>query len=171
MTVPELRDKVATLLGGRAAEELFMGEISTGAANDLQQATDIASAMVREYGMSDAIGPVSLGDRRAPILQAPGQPSELRGHSEHLHRVVHAEVQRLVQEGLDTARALIRKHREQLEIVAARLLQQEVVEEEELTRILGPKAGRDDRPPGRGEVVSPPPMLSDAAAGSAMEES
>jgi len=158
MTLPELHDKIATLLGGRAAEELIVGEISTGAANDLQQATDIASAMVREYGMSEAIGPIALGDRRrAAFLQQPGQVTELRGHSEQLHRVVDAEVQRIVQQGLETARALIREHREQLERLAARLLQQEVVEEEELVRILGPKAGQPGD--GRREVVSPPPML------------
>jgi len=158
MTLSELRDKIATLLGGRAAEELIFGEISTGAANDLQQATDIASAMVREYGMSEAIGPVALGDRRqATFLQGPGQVTELRGHSEELHRRVDAEIQRIVQDGLQAARALVRQHRDQLEALAARLLQQEVVEEDELVRILGPKVGLDGS--GRREVVSPPPML------------
>src|SRR5690606_17706441 len=150
MTLSDLRDKIATLLGGRAAEELILGEISTGAANDLQQATEIAAAMVREYGMSESIGPIALGDRRrATFLQGPGQVTELRGHSEELHRVVDAEIQRIVQEGLQTARSLVRQHRDKLEALAARLLQQEVVEEEELVRILGPKVGVDD---GRREV-------------------
>ncbi|WP_373049272.1 ATP-dependent zinc metalloprotease FtsH [Vulgatibacter sp.] len=158
MTLPELQDKIAALLGGRVAEELIVGEISTGAANDLQQATDIAAAMVREYGMSEAVGPVALGDRqRAVFLQQRGQGAgELRGHSEHLHRIVDAEIQRIVEQGLETARQVVRTHREKLEQVAARLLQQEVVEEEELERILGPKAGYHPRDEHR-EVVSPAP--------------
>ena len=158
MTVPELQDKIAALLGGRVAEELIVGEISTGAANDLQQATDIAAAMVREYGMSEAIGPISLGDRqRAVFLQQRGQGAgELRGHSEHLHRVVDSEIQRIVQEGLETARRVVRTHRDKLEELAARLLQQEVVEEEEIERILGPKVGVHPQDEPR-EVVSPPP--------------
>jgi len=162
MTLPELRDKVAALLGGRAAEELIVGEVSTGASNDLQQATDIASAMVREYGMSEAIGPVSLGDRRrAAFLNQPGGAAEMRGYSEELHRVVDAEVQRIVQEGLDVARRLIRLHRTELESLAARLLQQEVIDEEEIERILGPKVTDQTVPGGeRGEILSPPPMLT-----------
>jgi cell division protease FtsH len=155
MTVPELREKIAALLGGRAAEELFVGDISTGAANDLQQATDIARAMVRDYGMSEEIGPVSLGEqRRVLFLNQGGQGNDLRGLSERTHQVVDGEVRRLVQEGLDTARRLVRQYREKLEAVTARLLQQEVVEEEELARILGPKAGHHEGE--RGEVFAPP---------------
>src|SRR5205085_11179989 len=69
MSKEELLDKVAGLLGGRAAEEEFVGSISTGAANDLKQATDIARMMCMEYGMSDALGPVSFQARRgSPFL-------------------------------------------------------------------------------------------------------
>jgi len=161
MTVPELHDKVAALLGGRAAEELVVGEVSTGAANDLQQATDIAAAMVREYGMSDAIGPISLGDRRrAMLLNQQQGPGEMRGYSEHLHRVVDAEIQRIVQQGLDTARRMVRAHRSQLEALAARLLQQEVVEEEEIERILGPKATDRSSPAARESITQSPPLMS-----------
>ncbi len=164
MTLPELRDKVAALLGGRASEELIVGEISTGASNDLQQATDIASAMVREYGMSESIGPVALVDRhRSTFLNQPGNPGEMRGYSEHLHRVVDAEVQRIVQDGLEVARRLIRTHRAQLESLAARLLQQEVVEEEEIERILGPKVTDESTrgvPGPDGDVLAPPPLMS-----------
>ena len=121
MTLPELREKIAALLGGRAAEELFMGEVSTGASNDLQQATDIARAMVRDYGMSDELGPVSLSDgNRALFLQGQVAP-ESRALSEHVRRLVDAEVQRIVEEGLERARMLVRQHREKLESIAARL--------------------------------------------------
>jgi cell division protease FtsH len=159
MTEPELREKIAALLGGRAAEELFVGEVSTGAANDLQQATEIARAMVRDYGMSEEIGPVSLSDSHRPIfLQGPGQ-GEGRALSEHVRRLVDAEVQRLVEEGLESARRLVREHRPQLEAITARLLQQEVIEEEELERILGPKAGDHPRDE-PSEIVAPAPPTS-----------
>lgn len=164
MTLPELKDKIAALLGGRAAEELIVGEVSTGAANDLQQATDIASAMVREYGMSEAIGPISLGDRRQAFLTQPGGGGgDMRGHSEELHRRVDAEIQRIVQDGLETARRMVRQYRSQLEALAARLLQHEVVDEEELVVLLGPKVIAADEPPGsRGEILAPPPLMSSA---------
>src|SRR5687767_7698758 len=77
MSTDELRDKMAGLMGGRAAEELFIGEVSTGAANDLQQATEIARLMVREYGMSQRLGPVSLSPQgRSAFLKSSG-PAEM----------------------------------------------------------------------------------------------
>ena len=138
MSLDELRDKMAAMMGGRAAEELFIGEISTGASNDLRQATDIARLMVRDYGMSDELGPVSLGEERTPFLQSAALP-ELRSYSEQTARLVDAEIRRLTQEALDRARAVLRAHRGLVEALAARLLATEVVEEPELVRILGPK--------------------------------
>jgi cell division protease FtsH len=138
MSLDELRDKMAAMMGGRAAEELFIGEISTGASNDLRQATDIARMMVRDYGMSGELGPVSLGEERTPFLQSAALP-ELRSYSEQTARLVDAEIRRLTQEALDRARAVLHAHRGLVEALAARLLATEVVEEPELVRILGPK--------------------------------
>src|SRR5256714_6619597 len=77
MSREELLDKMAGLMGGRAAEEVVVGSISTGASNDFRQATEIARLMVTEYGMSDALGPVSYAERtRSPFLNGvPGMPT------------------------------------------------------------------------------------------------
>jgi cell division protease FtsH len=138
MSLEELRDKMAAMMGGRAAEELFIGEISTGASNDLKQATDIARMMVRDYGMSGELGPVSLGEQGSPFLQSAAIP-ELRSYSEQTARMVDAEIRRLTLEALERARSVLRANRGLVEALAARLLATEVVEEPELVRILGPK--------------------------------
>jgi cell division protease FtsH len=138
MSLDELRDKMAAMMGGRAAEELFIGEISTGASNDLKQATDIARLMVRDYGMSDEVGPVSLAEQGSTFLQSAALP-ELRSYSEQTARMVDAEIRRLTQEALERARSVLRANRALVEALAARLLATEVVEEPELVRILGPK--------------------------------
>jgi cell division protease FtsH len=138
MSLAELRDKMAAMMGGRAAEELFIGEISTGASNDLKQATDIARLMVRDYGMSGEVGPVSLAEQGSAFLQSAALP-ELRNYSEQTARLVDAEIRRLTQEALERARGVLRANRGLVEALAARLLAHEVVEEPELVRILGPK--------------------------------
>ncbi len=146
MSREELCDKIAGLLGGRAAEEEFVGSISTGASNDLKQATDIARLMCTEYGMSDALGPVSFQERRGSFLggvngAAPMGLSE-RQHSERTQRRIDAEVSRLLSDGMARARELVRGHRDALSKVAARLLAVEVIEGDELRRILT-EAGAD----------------------------
>ena len=138
MSLDELRDKMAAMMGGRAAEELFIGEISTGASNDLKQATDIARLMVRDYGMSGEVGPVSLAEQGSAFLQSAALP-EMRSYSEKTARMVDAEIRRLTLEALERARSVLRANRALVEAVAARLLATEVVEEPELVRILGPK--------------------------------
>ncbi len=137
MTRAELRDKIAGLLGGRAAEEAVFSEISTGASDDLRQATEIARAMVRDYGMSEALGPVTLGEeRRSPFLGGAVMP-EARAYSERTAQAIDGEVRLLVSEGLERASALVRRYRDKLEQVAARLLAHEVIEQDELKGILG----------------------------------
>jgi len=145
MSREELYDKLAGLMGGRAAEEIMVGSISTGASNDLKQATEIARMMVTEYGMSDAIGPVSLAERsRSPFL---GGQNGLGGiaeriYSERMQRKIDAEVTRLLDEAMNRARDIVRTHRDALGKVAARLLAVEVIEGEELRRILNEAGAR-----------------------------
>ncbi len=138
MSLDELLDKMAAMMGGRAAEEIFIGEISTGAANDLKQATEIARLMVREYGMS-TLGPVSLGsDQSQSFLRSAGV-QEPRNYSEQTARLVDDEIRKLVSEALERARRTLTTHRERVEALAARLLATEVVDEDEIRRLLGPK--------------------------------
>jgi len=139
MSREELLDKMAGLMGGRAAEEIVVGSISTGASNDFKQATEIARLMVTEYGMSEALGPISLAERgRSPFLQGPagfgGVPDKV--YSERTQRRIDEEVSRLVEEAMQRARDLVSHNREALGRVAARLLQNEVIEGDELRRIL-----------------------------------
>jgi len=143
MSLDELRDKMAGMMGGRAAEEIFIGEISTGAANDFKQATEIARLMVRDYGMSEVIGPVSLGEERPLTFLRSAALPEIRVQSERTAQLVDQEIRNLVTEALERARAILRANRDKVEAVAARLRAAEVVEHEELRRILGPKATSD----------------------------
>jgi cell division protease FtsH len=138
MSYDELRDKMASMMGGRAAEEIFIGEVSTGASNDLKQATEIAKLMVRDYGMS-SLGPVALGVDHPGFLRSAGAP-EVRTYSEQTARLVDDEIRKMVTEALDRARHVLTTNREKVEALAARLLATEVIEEDEIRRILGPKA-------------------------------
>jgi cell division protease FtsH len=138
MSYDELRDKMASMMGGRAAEEIFIGEVSTGASNDLKQATEIAKLMVRDYGMS-SLGPVALGADNPGFLRSAGGP-EIRTYSEQTARMVDEEIRKMVTEALDRARHILTTNRERVEALAARLLATEVIDEDEILRILGPKA-------------------------------
>ncbi|XXF81606.1 ATP-dependent zinc metalloprotease FtsH [Myxococcaceae bacterium GXIMD 01537] len=164
MSLEELRDKMAGMMGGRAAEEIFIGQISTGASNDLKQATEVARLMVRDYGMS-SLGPVALGSDQSQFLRSAGLP-ESRTYSEQTARMVDEEVRKLVAEALDRARQVLHDHRDKVQKLAARLLATEVVEEETIVTILGPKqvADRGLHPEAR-QVVSAHPAAMGADEG------
>jgi cell division protease FtsH len=155
LTLAELRDRMAGLLGGRVAEEEIFGEPSTGASNDLQHATGLARMMVRDYGMSPAVGPIALGDERGPsFLGLKGL--EPRAYSDQTALEVDREVRKLVMEAQERAREIVRGHREKLGAMAARLLATEVIEEEEIERLWGPKVVRPSTIDGRGHEEAPP---------------
>jgi cell division protease FtsH len=117
-----LADTLAVRLGGRTAERLIRGEASTGAADDLASATALATQMVREYGLSDKIGPVSYsGPPAHPALAAP------RGYSEHTQWLVDQEVAALLTRAETRARELLTRHREALTQLTAALLEQETI--------------------------------------------
>ncbi len=151
LSLDELKAKIAGMMGGRAAEEIFIGEVSTGAANDFKQATEIARMMVREYGMSDALGPVALSQERVSPFLRGSFGSDGRDYSEQTARLVDEEIRSIVQQGLETARSVLREYKDKVDAVAARLLASEVVEEEELRHLLGPKAAVPSHHPGNGE--------------------
>jgi cell division protease FtsH len=137
MTRTDLLSQLAVLLGGRSAEEIAFGEISTGAQNDLQRATDIARAMVTEFGMSDALGAVSYdGHKHAAFLEMPFGP-ERANYAEETAVKIDNEVTRIMTEAHDAAREILRKWRPTLDQLSARLLEKEVVEADELKAIMG----------------------------------
>jgi cell division protease FtsH len=137
MTRGDLLSQLAVLLGGRTAEEIALGEISTGAQNDLQRATDIARAMVTEFGMSDALGAINYdGNKRARFLDLPIQ-QERGMYGEETAQKIDAEIKRILTDAHDTARRVLEENRDKLETVTRRLLEVEVMEGDELRSLLG----------------------------------
>ena len=126
-TRTEAKQKIATLCGGRAAEELIFGEMTTGASNDIEKATQVARAMVTQYGMSDKFGMVALGQQRSRYL---GGGQEL-ACSDGTAQEVDAEVERLVEEGHQTALKILKDHRFKLHEIAHYLQKKETITGEE----------------------------------------
>ncbi|MEJ5329842.1 MAG: ATP-dependent zinc metalloprotease FtsH [Desulfobaccales bacterium] len=136
MTKSELEARMAVMLGGRVAEELKFEEISTGAHNDLYRATDIARSMVREYGMSEKLGPLTFERERRPLFLEGIMPTAPRDYSEATAQEIDAEVRALVERAYQRAKEILTEKREVLERVAQHLLEKEVLEGEELRRLL-----------------------------------
>jgi cell division protease FtsH len=134
MTKRELMGKIKGLLGGRAAEEIIFGEISTGAANDLERATQIATEMVTIYGMSANLPNISL--KKAHQNDLLGLDSSLNKRSEQLEQVVDDEVVNIIANCYGEAVALIRDRKSRLTHLAEELLEKEVLQEEDVIRIL-----------------------------------
>jgi cell division protease FtsH len=146
LTRSELLDRLTVLLGGRVAEELIFNEVSTGAQDDLARATDIARRMVKEYGMSEALGPVSFEGERRPLFMPPGfAPS--KEYAEATALAIDQEVAGLLQEAQARANNLLSPRGELLHRLAKLLLEREVVEGAELRAMVAAEA-----PPGRGEA-------------------
>jgi cell division protease FtsH len=136
MTRSELIDRMAVLLGGRVAEELVFEEISTGAQNDLQRATDIARSMVAEYGMSDRLGLVSY-ERPRQSMFLPESFSSGKNYSEAKAAQIDEEVTRIVEEAHQRVRKILSERRTVLDDLAHLLSQKESVQGEELRKMLG----------------------------------
>ena len=127
----EAKQKIATLCGGRAAEELIFGEMTTGASNDIEKATQIARAMVTQYGMSDKFGMVALGQQRSRYL---GGGQELTC-SDGTAQEVDAEVERLVEEGHQAALKILKDHRFKLHEIAHYLQKKETITGDEFMKM------------------------------------
>jgi len=155
MTRSELLDRLAVLLGGRVAEELIFGEISTGAQNDLQRATDIARSMVTEYGMSERLGLVTYERERRPMF-LPESFSPNKAYSEEKAAEIDEEVARVMEEAHQRVRGILGKHRDVLDQLAHLLLEKELVQGEELRKMLGKPVAETPPPPQQ----APPPIQS-----------
>jgi cell division protease FtsH len=139
MTKEELLGKVDVLLGGRAAEDVVFGEVSTGAHNDLQRATDIVRSIVLEYGMGKTLGPVTYTRRRPAFLAGDASayfPDGAREYSEATAQAIDAEMQTLMAERLQRVTEVIRAHRTLIDRLADVLLEREVLEGDEFKRIV-----------------------------------
>lgn len=138
MVTEELNDKICALLGGRVAEELTFGRISTGAQNDLERITNLAFAMVAEYGMSEELGYLSLKDSNSPE----NSYGFNKKYSESTAQKIDQAVRNIIQQNYVRTRELLDKHKDKLKIMAETLLDKEVLNHHDLRDMLG------DRPSG-----------------------
>lgn len=132
----KLEDDLAWMLGGRAAEELAFGEVSTGARNDLERATKLARSMVTEYGMSERLGPLTFGRQHEEQIFLGRDIYRERNYSEEVAAVIDEEVRALIDTAYERAKQILTEHREQLEAVVAALIEKETLNREEYERIL-----------------------------------
>jgi len=144
MTRSELLARIYVLLGGRVAEEMIFSDVSTGAQNDLQKATETARTMVTQFGMSERLGLAALEEKRQPLFLPVGrQPS--KEYSEETARIVDEEIKRLLTDAHEKVRSFLVSCRDALEELAQLLLEKEVVERPALQSILNAKMTKDAR--------------------------
>ena len=135
MTRSELLDRLAVFLGGRVAEEIIFNEVSTGAQNDLERATNIARSMVKEYGMSEKIGPITFERESRPLfLEIGGVPKS--EFSDDTAKLIDEEVAKIISETYTRVKEILSKKRGKLETLAKLLLEKEVIEGDELRKII-----------------------------------
>ncbi|MCL2876769.1 MAG: cell division protein FtsH, partial [Betaproteobacteria bacterium] len=138
-----LLQAIAVLFGGRIAEELFMDQMTTGASNDFQRATDLARRMVTQWGMSDLLGPMVYGEEESEIFLG-RQVTTHRNVSETTMQKVDAEVRRIIDEQYALARKILEENRDKVETMTATLLEWETIDAGQIDDIM---SGRPPRPP------------------------
>lgn len=128
-------DEIAALLAGYAAEKLVFSELTTGASNDLKVATGMARKLVMNYGMSEEIGPIVLGDHHEMVFLG-REISEQKNYSEEVAKKIDSEVSKIMRQGLDTATETLKKYRSYLDAIAQRLIKEETLEQEQFHEIV-----------------------------------
>ncbi|WP_088008452.1 ATP-dependent zinc metalloprotease FtsH [Indiicoccus explosivorum] len=128
MTKPELLDKIAGLLGGRVAEDIIFGEVSTGAHNDFQRATQIARSMVTEYGMSDKIGPVQFGQASGGNVFLGRDINSDQNYSDDIAFEIDQEIQRIIKEQYERTKSILSEREDLLRLIATTLLEVETLD-------------------------------------------
>ncbi|MHB1135367.1 MAG: ATP-dependent zinc metalloprotease FtsH [Coriobacteriia bacterium] len=131
----EMVDEIAMMLGGRVAEAIAMGDITTGASNDIERATKLARQMVTQFGMSDKLGPMTLGEGQHEVFLG-RDFSATPNYSQEIAFEIDKEVRRLIDEGYDAAHRILTERREQLDLMADVLVERETVDKEELEALL-----------------------------------
>ena len=145
VTRQELIDELAMLLGGRVTEELIFGDITTGAQNDLDRATKIARQMVTEYGMSDRLGPLTLGQKQDQVFLG----RDFASHPDYSDQVafeIDTEIRTLIDQAHDEALEILTEHRDKLDEIAAALMEKETIEKEDLVALMEGLEKRPQRP-------------------------
>ncbi len=152
----QILENIAVLMGGRIAEEIFMGHMTTGAGNDIQRATEMARRMVTEWGMSDVLGPMVYGENEGEVFLGRSVTTH-KNVSESTMQKVDGEIRRIIDEQYKLARRLIEENRDKIEAMTKALLEWETIDADQIDDIM---AGRPPRPP---KPAQPPAPPADAA--------
>jgi len=153
-----LLQNISVLFGGRIAEEVFMSQMTTGASNDFERATDLARRMVTQWGMSESMGPMVYGENEGEVFLGRSITTH-KNVSEATMQQVDAEIRRIVDQQYGLARRLIEEHRDKVETMAKALLEWETIDAEQIDDIM---AGREPRPPKPATPPPPPPSQDQA---------
>ncbi|WP_153127098.1 ATP-dependent zinc metalloprotease FtsH [Peribacillus tepidiphilus] len=135
MTKPELLDKIVGLLGGRVAEEIVFGEVSTGAHNDFQRATGIARRMVTEFGMSEKLGPLQFGQSQGQVFLGRDLHNE-QNYSDAIAYEIDLEIQRIIKESYARAKQILMENRDKLDLIANTLLEVETLDADQIKHLV-----------------------------------
>jgi cell division protease FtsH len=135
----ELMDQIAGIMGGRVAEELVFGDITSGAENDIQKATQMARRMVTQWGMSDKLGTVAMGHREELVFLG-RDLGEQRNYSEEVAAIIDEEIRSIVDHGYQTAKGILTQQRRQMDAVVEQLKVVETLDAKELDAILAREA-------------------------------
>ena len=135
MTKPELLDKITGLLGGRVAEEIVFGEVSTGAHNDFQRATGIARRMVTEFGMSDKLGPMQFGSSQGGQVFLGRDFHSEQNYSDAIAHEIDMEMQTIMKECYARAKQILTDNRDKLDLIAKTLLEVETLDAEQINHL------------------------------------
>ena len=147
-----LMSRIAVLFGGRIAEELFMNQMTTGASNDFERATQMARDMVTRYGMSEALGPMVYGENEGEVFLGRSVTTH-KNVSEATMQKVDAEIRRIIDEQYALARKLLEENRDKVEAMTKALMEMETIDAEQIDDIM---AGRVPRPPKSVQAATPP---------------
>ena len=146
MTREQLRDELAMLMGGRVAEEIVAGDVTTGAQNDIERATKVARQMVTEFGMSDTIGPRTLGQKQGEVFLGRDWGST-PDYSDAVALEIDQEVRQLIDEAHDVALDILTENRERLDTLAGILIEKETLDREEVLKFFADVGKRAPREP------------------------
>lgn len=147
----ELYDNLAQLLGGRVAEQMIFGDITTGAQNDLETATKIARQMVCEYGMSDTLGPLTLGQKQDQVFLG----RDFASHPDYSDQVafeIDKEIRRIVDEAYNKAEDILEEHRDKMDLLAGELMEKETLSRVEVLQLLSEEGASVEAEPQKGET-------------------
>lgn len=147
MSKQELLSRLTILLGGRVAEEIVFKDVTTGAHDDLKKATEIAREMVCEYGMSEILGPLTLGRKHKEVFLG-RDIAEDRNYSEEIAYAIDKEVRAIIDQAYEQARDIILQYREKLDALASKLIEKEVLNREEIDEVLGFEPGSEGKDSG-----------------------